>query len=120
MIRLLRERVAGLMELTRAELLFCPAGVGRHVDHLITRDLGRDHPAHLVMYSDFPYNLVAGPDKVHLSEGGFVPWSWDLGLQTKPGRIRQYATQADALFPSGEIPLIPENYFVPAWPSGAP
>ena len=87
------------MAQTKAELLFCPAGVGKHVDHLITRELGRGHPENVVMYSDFPYDLAAGPDERQLSTMGFVPWTWDTGLDAKPGRIRQYPTQADALFP---------------------
>jgi LmbE family N-acetylglucosaminyl deacetylase len=113
LIRQLRTKVAGLMAQTQAELLFCPAGVGKHVDHLITREVGKGHPDNVVMYSDFPYDLAAVPDQPHMSRMGFVPWTWDTGLDAKPGRIRQYATQSDALFPGGEIPRKPETYFVP-------
>ncbi|MFF2843261.1 PIG-L deacetylase family protein [Paenarthrobacter sp. NPDC057981] len=112
-IRRLRDDIAGLMARTKAELLFCPAGVGKHVDHLITRDLGKEHEESLVMYSDFPYDLVSQADEKHLERIGYVPWTWDVGLTAKAERIRQYATQADALFPSGEIPVRPETYYVP-------
>ncbi|MGJ3189278.1 MULTISPECIES: PIG-L deacetylase family protein [Paenarthrobacter] len=113
LVRHLRRDVAGLMAQTKAELLFCPAGVGRHVDHLITRDVGTGHGENLVMYSDFPYDLVSQPDESHMKGVGYVPWMWDEGLATKTERIKQYATQADALFPGGAIPLKPETYFVP-------
>ncbi|MGF4043365.1 PIG-L deacetylase family protein [Paenarthrobacter nitroguajacolicus] len=119
LIRQLRGDVAGLMAQTKAELLFCPAGVGKHVDHLITREVGKGHPENVVMYSDFPYDLAAGPDETHMSKLGFVPWTWDTGLDAKPGRIRQYSTQADALFPSGVIPRKPETYFVPGLTNGS-
>lgn len=119
LIRQLRSDVAGLMAQTQAELLFCPAGVGKHVDHLITREVGKGHPDNVVMYSDFPYDLAAGPDETHMSKLGFVPWTWDTGLDAKPGRIRQYSTQADALFPSGVIPRKPETYFVPGPTNGS-
>lgn len=119
LIRQLRSDVAGLMAQTQAELLFCPAGVGKHVDHLITREVGKGHPDNVVMYSDFPYDLAAGPDETHMSKLGFVPWTWDTGLDAKPGRIRQYSTQADALFPSGVIPRKPETYFVPGLTNGS-
>ncbi|WP_235036097.1 PIG-L deacetylase family protein [Arthrobacter sp. 18067] len=111
----LRTDVAALMGLTGAELLFCPVGVGKHVDHLITREAGIAHPENLVLYSDFPYDLEAGPDARRLAQLGYVPWSWDQGLANKPPRIRQYGTQADALFPSGDIPVKAETYFVPAF-----
>ncbi|WOH17817.1 PIG-L family deacetylase [Paenarthrobacter sp. GOM3] len=113
LIRELRTDVAGLLAQTQAELLFCPAGVGKHVDHLMTRELGEGHPDNLVLYSDFPYDLTQQPDEPHMKGLGYVPWSWDHGLSAKPPRIREYATQADALFPDGEIPLKPETYFVP-------
>jgi hypothetical protein len=114
LIRELRSAVARLMAQTRAELLFCPAGVGRHVDHLITRDVGKGHPDNLVMYSDFPYNLTSHVDEAHMEGMGYKPWSWNEGLANKPQRIREYSTQVDALFPDGEIPEKPETYFVPA------
>src|SRR5262249_58311137 len=54
------ERLAGdvseLVARTGAELVFCPVGVGRHVDHLITRTVGGRFPDRVVYYSDFPYN----------------------------------------------------------------
>ncbi|SDW10301.1 GlcNAc-PI de-N-acetylase [Arthrobacter sp. cf158] len=110
----LRNDVAALLALTGAELLFCPVGVGKHVDHLITREAGLGHPDHVVLYSDFPYNLDHEPDASRLARWGYVPWTWDHGLIAKPPRIRQYTTQADALFPSGHIPVTAETYFVPA------
>lgn len=113
LIRQLQSDVAGLMAQTKAELLFCPVGVGKHVDHLITRDVGKGHLENLVMYSDFPYNLVTEHDDSHVRGMGLEPWIWDAGLEAKPARIRGYATQADALFPDGEIPVKPETYFVP-------
>lgn len=110
----LRSNVALLMKQTKADLLFCPAGVGNHVDHLITRQVGQSHPERVVMYSDFPYNVVTSADEDLLSKMGFVPRFWDSGLDAKSSRIRQYTSQADALFPSGDIPVLPETYFVPA------
>lgn len=113
LIRQLQDDVARLMAHTQAELLFCPVGVGKHVDHLITREAGMGHPRNVVLYSDFPYDLVSQPDESRLARLGYEPWTWDEGLTSKVPRIRQYATQADALFPDGRIPVKPETYFVP-------
>ncbi|MFK0040895.1 PIG-L deacetylase family protein [Paenarthrobacter sp. NPDC090517] len=113
LIRQLRGDVATLMAQTKAELVFCPVAVGRHVDHLITREAAKGHIEDLILYSDFPYDLVSEPDATHLTRLGCVPWTWGEGLDAKLPRIRQYETQVDALFPSGEIPLKPETYFLP-------
>ncbi|MCG2620534.1 PIG-L family deacetylase [Arthrobacter sp. I2-34] len=104
-------RIAELMEQTKAELIFCPLGVGRHVDHLVTRALGAAFPERVVYYSDFPYNQSSGPDPAFVAEHRLDPWLWDDGLTDKERWIRGYVTQADALFPEGSIPVVPETYF---------
>ncbi|WFR84304.1 PIG-L family deacetylase [Arthrobacter sp. Y-9] len=113
LIRHLQGSVAELLHQTNSELLFCPAGVGKHVDHMITRGVGEEYPEKLVMYSDFPYDLASEPDEDHLSEMGLLRFTWGSGLETKSRRIKEYITQVDALFPGGAIPLKPETYFVP-------
>ncbi|MCP2047928.1 UNVERIFIED_ORG: LmbE family N-acetylglucosaminyl deacetylase [Paenarthrobacter nicotinovorans] len=117
-IRSLGAAVATLLAETEAELLFCPAGVGKHVDHLITRQLGTSHRDKLVMYSDFPYDVGAGYDARFMNRLGYEPWSWDHGLSGKQRRIIQYATQVQALFRDGGIPRKPETYFVPGADAG--
>jgi LmbE family N-acetylglucosaminyl deacetylase len=107
-------RVAELIEQTQAELIFCPLGVGRHVDHLVTRALGTAFPERVVYYSDFPYNQSAGPDPEFVAEHRLEPWLWDDGITEKERWIRGYVTQADALFPEGRIPAVPETYFTPS------
>ncbi|WP_240691616.1 PIG-L family deacetylase [Arthrobacter sp. CAU 1506] len=109
----LRSQVAWLMKQTQAELIFCPLGVGRHVDHLVARALGTAFPEQVVYYSDFPYNQSAEPDAAFLTQHQLEPWLWDQGLEAKEHWIRQYDTQADALFPDGRIPAAPESYFAP-------
>jgi LmbE family N-acetylglucosaminyl deacetylase len=96
---------------TEADLLLCPLGVGRHVDHLITRDLGLAWPGNVVWFSDFPYALDHTPDPAFLRRAELRPWSFDDGLDAKDALVRGYGTQVDALFPSGTIPRLPETYW---------
>jgi LmbE family N-acetylglucosaminyl deacetylase len=109
----LRDRVAGLVTRTGAELVFCPVGVGRHVDHLITRAVGTVAGDRVVYYSDFPYNLAAEADPAFLAARDLVPGTWDEGIGAKERLIRGYRTQADALFPDGRVPAVPEVYYAP-------
>lgn len=98
--------------LADVDLVFCPLGVGRHVDHLLTRAVGEHRPDRVVYYSDFPYDRVHGPDTDFLRRRGLRSWRQPDG--TAPGKddlIRAYGTQADALFPSGTIPDAAETYF---------
>lgn len=110
----LRIRVGKLLEQTSAELLFCPLGTGRHVDHVITRLIGTYFPDQVVYYADFPYSLSFPADSRFIGEHQLQSASWDKGLAAKEALIRGYGTQADALFPDGRIPQVPETYFAAA------
>ena len=94
-----------------ADLLLCPLGVGRHVDHLLTRDLGLAWPGEVVWFSDFPYALEHSPDPAFVRRADLRPWSFDGGFETKESLVRGYTTQVDALFPSGVIPRLAETYW---------
>lgn len=111
----LREQVDELVSRTGATVLLCPIGIGRHVDHLITRSLGEGR-ADAVYYSDFPYDLRSAADPRFVRTHRLHPWTYDDGIAAKEPLIRAYGTQADALFPDGVIPARPERYWEPAAP----
>lgn len=107
----LSTRVADLVTEIGAALVFCPIGVGRHVDHLVTRSVGERLHDGVVYYSDFPYDDHSEPDPEFIDRHRLLPWTWDRRIPEKHQLIRGYRTQADALFPSGEITEKPETYF---------
>jgi LmbE family N-acetylglucosaminyl deacetylase len=96
-----------------ARLLFCPLGVGRHVDHLIGRLAGAQFPEHAVYYSDFPYDLAAPVDARFVSAHALTPWSLSSGVAAKGRLISGYRSQVDGLFRGGVIPAVPEVYYCP-------
>lgn len=111
LIKELKGTLAQQIEELGAGLVFCPVGVGRHVDHLITRMVGEESAERKVFYSDFPYNQSQQPDHAFLRDRSLSEWRWSDGLESKHQRVRQYATQAGALFPNGRIPVAPEIYY---------
>jgi LmbE family N-acetylglucosaminyl deacetylase len=108
-------RVADLMASLDAQVVFCPVGVGKHVDHLITRSIGGAHPDRVVYYTDFPYSLRSDPDRAFIEFHQLEPWCWTEGIPEKSRLIRGYDTQVDALFPGGNIAERPERYYEPGW-----
>ncbi|WP_432398801.1 hypothetical protein ACRQ5B_09425 [Pseudarthrobacter sp. L19] len=106
--------VARLVDEFQVHRLFCPVGVGLHVDHLITRRLGEAFSDRVVYYSDFPYDQQQRPDNRFLQSRKLTPWVWQDRIVEKQDLIRKYATQVDALFAQGHIPLAPETYYLPA------
>jgi LmbE family N-acetylglucosaminyl deacetylase len=96
-----------------AGVIFFPLGVGRHVDHLITRSVGERFGDRVVYYSDFPYNVVHGVDRRFVERHALSRRELAVATPRKQALIRGYATQADALFPTGVIPSRSEEYYLP-------
>jgi LmbE family N-acetylglucosaminyl deacetylase len=109
----LRVQVDPLARAIDAALVFCPVGVGRHVDHLIVRSLGETVVSRVVYFSDFPYDRVFSPDRAYLAKHDLQQWVWPHSISEKGALIRRYETQVKALFPDGTIPAAPETYYVP-------
>jgi LmbE family N-acetylglucosaminyl deacetylase len=113
LIGTLTDAVADRVEQSRARWVFCPLGVGRHVDHLIVRGVGERFPDRVIYYADFPYIQSSAPDPAFLARHRLAAWSWSEGIAAKEALIRGYRTQAGAMFPTGRIPAVPETYYSP-------
>jgi hypothetical protein len=102
-----------------ARVLFAPLGIGRHVDHLITRRAAQYLGLGTVYYSDFPYSETAVPERSFVRRAGLVPHPWLVGRAENADRIAGYRTQFAGLFPLGTVPLRPEVYWLDAGDSAA-
>lgn len=107
----LAEQVTALARQSGAEVVFCPLGVGRHVDHVLVRSVGPELGARVVYYADFPYTLRSAPDPAFLAAHGLRRWENPDDPDGKRELIEGYRTQVDALFPGGVVPPRPEEYF---------
>ena len=110
-------RVREVVRARGAGVIFVPLGIGRHVDHLITRKaahhLGQHLGSRIVYYSDFPYSETAVPDRDFVRRAALAPYPWLTGRAENTKRIAGYRTQLAILFPHG-IPTSPEIYWIPA------
>jgi hypothetical protein len=95
-------------------VVLAPLGIGRHVDHLITRGAAAELTLPVVYYSDFPYSRTAGPDEGFVRGAGLVPHQWLSGRAENASRIAGYRTQFAGLFPGGTVPTWPEVYWIAA------
>jgi len=106
-VEALRRAVVGLVDERAAAMVFAPVGVGRHVDHLLTRRIAERLPCPVVLYSDFPYDERG---KTGPAVGG-RRWTGPGDPATKLPLIRGYRSQVDALFPDGSVPARAETYW---------
>lgn len=107
-----RDDLAGLIDRLEPPMVFAPAGIGRHVDHLIVRDVVLGLCPWATLWADFPYVLQA-PDELPAPAAARSPWSWGDGLPGKAELVHGYRTQVDALFRHGVVPQVEESYFGP-------
>ena len=96
-----------------AVVVFAPLGVGRNVDHLITRGAAAWLGLPVIYYSDFPYSESALPDRTFLEYRNLVPHLWYAGREANATRVQAYRSQFLRLFPAGHVPPRPEVYWLP-------
>jgi LmbE family N-acetylglucosaminyl deacetylase len=107
-------RIRKAARVSQAQLVFAPLGVGRHVDHLITRQAVQALESQIVYYSDFPYSESRTPDPAFVRRARLVPYPWLAGRAANADRIAGYRTEFRRLFPDGTVPIRPEIYWIPA------
>lgn len=110
LIRNIEQTLRNLLALSPLATLFFPLGLGKHVDHVLTHELGLHFSPNVVFYSDFPYCLSDHPDESGLIQAGFQKQAFVSVENPKDRLIKLYATQPLFL---GAIPVTPETYFVP-------
>jgi LmbE family N-acetylglucosaminyl deacetylase len=106
-------RIGEMIGVSGARVVFAPMGIGRHVDHLITRGAVESLGSRTVYYSDFPYSEAATPDPDFVRRASLVPHPWLSGRAENAHRIAGYRTQFRGLFPHG-VPTRPEIYWISA------
>lgn len=100
--------IASYMRTYADAQFYFPAGIGRHIDHLLCRDVAfemlRNHAsAKIVFYEDAPYWWLQFLRKAHYHELGEGPATCDSATHSPtPGiNLLQYLLRKDVPFPRG-------------------
>lgn len=94
----------------RAPLIFCPIGIGNHVDHRIVREICKNAFSQVIFWSDFPYNVRE--NNFGESPASYTKQEYPIDIQRKRALIEIYKTQTPGLFSHGIIPEHKEVYFI--------
>ncbi|MEJ5223153.1 MAG: PIG-L family deacetylase [Anaerolineales bacterium] len=90
--------------LTEEDTLVCPLGLGRHIDHTLTRRAAEMLGRPLLYYADIPY-LFKHPEQLPRLSRGLVTMDYSVsrdGLRAWQKGIAAYASQIGGLFPDVE------------------
>jgi LmbE family N-acetylglucosaminyl deacetylase len=89
-------------------LVFCPMGIGGHVDHKIVREVCRKTFCKLYFWADYPYNV-----RVKSSVNG-QHFEVKVDREEKTAMLKIYETQYKAIFSGRKIPVVNERYYLDA------
>jgi hypothetical protein len=91
-------------------VIFCPLGLGNHVDHIIVRDVVRNVFGNVIYWEDFPYNQR---EKYCYNNfiNGYEIGNFRLDEKNKLALINKYRTQLSGVFGISGPKLVDEKYF---------
>jgi LmbE family N-acetylglucosaminyl deacetylase len=94
--------------------VFAPLGVGKHVDHVLVRDVCASTFPETIFYTDFPYSLKHTDDEAFQKAQNLKPVIWQEDFyEQKKQAIAYYETQLESLCQGRPLQLIHETFFVP-------
>ncbi len=107
----LREALMKLVQKDK-RVIFCPAGIGNHVDHVLVRTVCESLFPDAIFWSDFPYNEK---DTVTIDLNNKQKVTFSKFLKGKRELIEGYQTQFKAMFKKGLITK-PEIFYTSLTP----
>lgn len=111
LIESIEKSLAKIIRFNLNYLVLCPAGIGDHVDHVITRKICRKNFENVIYWSDYPYSLKAEiPNFV--KNNGFGSFEYSNNLSGKRKMVLGYKSQVTSIFKNGKMKVIPESYFL--------
>lgn len=107
----IEKKLKSLIPKKHNNIIFCPLGIGRHIDHIITRNICLNNFANIIYWSDFPYSQYSKIEKDFIKTKKLKRFIWKKNLLTKKKLILGYKTQLKSLFSNNHIPIVKEYYY---------
>lgn len=104
--------ISGIIERPDESYLFCPLGVGDHVDHIILRDLCTNEFNNIVYWQDTPYDDANGKAQDYIRDKGLSRVVFTEHLVEKRRLMKMYKTQYPAVFAQGLTVTPPDVFYL--------
>lgn len=109
-MKLLSKLSISLKIIPKKAIVFCPLGIGNHVDHVITSQVCTKLFKNVVFWSDFPYS-IREKDKTNIKVNKFRKFVYSVNFSEKQKLIQGYKSQYAALFKDGKITKHQEIFY---------
>ncbi len=108
----LTKQLTKLIDTSKPHIIFCPIGIGKHVDHVIVRDVCTKAFANVIYWADYPYNIRDEIDPMFAKQQNISLLGINYQVLSKKELILGYKSQIKPVFPDGKIPLVPEYFYM--------
>ncbi len=99
-----------LVKGSNKDVVFCPIGIGKHVDHLIVRNICQKIFKKVIYWQDYPYVLWDRADQEFIRKNKLKKTIFGRRFN-KNKLIMGYKSQTKILFNNQKIKTVPEQYF---------
>lgn len=97
---------------TKNRIIFCPVGIGKHVDHILVRNVCSNTFDDVIYWSDFNYSMEFSGKTKFIQRKKLKMAFFNQELKSKQKLIESYKNQMKAIFPHGKIPMVPDFYYL--------
>jgi LmbE family N-acetylglucosaminyl deacetylase len=87
-------------------VVFCPLGIGNHIDHVITHLACKESFPHPIYWADYPYTQNSDTNTKMNS------FKYDGHMTEKTKLVAKYKTQYQAMFGASGLALEPERFYL--------
>lgn len=107
----LKKKLEHIINGKRNVWIFCPLGVGNHVDHILVRDVCKNLHLPVIYWADYPYSKKVKPDLDYLKHNNLHTFTFTRYKKEKEERMHRYKTQIHAFQPIINKTELEEFYF---------
>ncbi len=107
----LTKKLTAAINVTSNTLIFSPLACGRHIDHLITRQVATILFPGALYYTDFPYSNQFDIETDFIKKQNLSAVEWHGEYEKKRNAILKYQTQRASLFQPHNLQLVYERYY---------
>lgn len=93
------------------DFIFCPIGIGGHVDHLLVKKVCEQSFENLIFWSDYPYNIRQDKRDLSINKTEMASLLYRKDIAVKKNLVKGYKTQYNALFSDTKFRLVPEKFY---------
>ena len=76
----LKQKLKKIVGLSNKSIVFCPLGIGKHVDHIVVRQICSNTFPRVIYWSDYNYNLYHQPDKDFIAKESLREYRFEKNL----------------------------------------